>query len=143
MASPDAMPMRGGCHCGAVRFTIRAVFDCLWCHCGECRKFTGAPATVSVVVRRDDFALDSGAPASFRRTNGIQYFCKQCGSGAHYTWTSSEGDLVSVGVGSLDDPERVPPQGHQFDARRLAWLSLHDALPRHPDGVVPHPDRRR
>jgi hypothetical protein len=143
MASADAAPLHGGCHCGALRFAIRAVFDCLWCHCGDCRKTTGAPATVSVIVRRDDFALESGTPVSHQRRNGVQFFCGGCGGGWHYAWTTSGGDMVSIGVGGLDDPEAVRPQGHQFDARRLGWLALDDGLPRYRDGVVPHPDRRR
>jgi len=119
-----AEPLRGGCYCGALRFEIRSVFDCLWCHCGDCRKTTGAPATVSVVVRSDDFAVVAGMPVSHPRPHGAQRFCGQCGGGWHYAWTASMGDLTSIGVGALDDPEAVRPRAHQFDAHRVEWLGL-------------------
>jgi hypothetical protein len=40
-------------------------------------------------------------------------------------------DEVDVTVGSLDDPEAVPPQDHTFVDNQLSWVKLDDGLPRH------------
>ena len=52
---------RGGCHCGRVRFTVRAppTLDVLECNCSICR-MTGY---LHLIVRAEDFTLEQGADA--------------------------------------------------------------------------------
>jgi hypothetical protein len=37
---------RGGCFCGAVRFELTEILDAGYCHCSNCRRFSGAPLLV-------------------------------------------------------------------------------------------------
>src|SRR5262245_17366855 len=142
MASADT-PLGGGCPCGAVRFEIAVIFDARYCHCNECRRASGAPATATAVVRREDFRVTTGRLVDAPRANGTDHLCASCRTTVHYTFTASVGELVSVAIGFLDEPERCPPRFHQHFAQRLRWFHVHDQLPKYGDGRIPHPDRRR
>jgi hypothetical protein len=143
MASPEAQrPLAGGCACGAVRFEIAAVFDCRYCHCSYCRRTTGGPFSVTAVVRRDDLRLTAGAVVAERRTKGTDHLCAACRSG-YFEFQTSVGDMLSVPIGLLDDPEACPPRFHQWYAERLRWMHVHDTLPKYADDRIPHPDMRR
>jgi hypothetical protein len=50
--------------------------------------------------------------------------------------------LVSIGIGTLDNPERVRPQVHQWWAHRVSWFSDHAGLPRFEEGQLTHPATR-
>jgi len=141
--------LEGGCHCGAIRYEIDAVFDVVYCHCTQCRKRTGAPVNCALQVPGDAFRFTKGAPSSYVRSiRCLWRFCSVCGSTIcsenlepdHLL--AREGRYYSVNVGSLDDPERVRPQIHQFVENRLFWFEIADYLPRVEGNILPHPDER-
>jgi hypothetical protein len=70
----------GGCHCGRVRFRIRADLGELGeCNCSICTK----KGILHLSVRHEDFVLLSGADAltTYRFNTGVaeHIFCKFCG----------------------------------------------------------------
>ncbi len=49
----------GGCHCGAVRYTMHAApLSVLHCHCESCRKASGAMFNTGGVVRCDQVEIE-------------------------------------------------------------------------------------
>jgi hypothetical protein len=50
--------------------------------------------------------------------------------------------LISVGVGLLDQPERVRPAFHQWVSAKLSWLEISADLPRFSDNAIMHPRER-
>jgi hypothetical protein len=142
MASAEGAVLGGGCHCGRVRFAVRAVFDSRYCHCVDCRRRTGAPVAASLVAFAHDFALVSGTTEPRVQRKGVQHYCGECLTPVWFGFTASVGELVSIGLGLLDDPAACPPRYHQWDAERLSWLHLADELPRYRDATVPHPKDR-
>lgn len=134
----------GGCFCGAVRYAFDDVFDAGYCHCGICRRSSGAALMAWANTPRGGFRITRGAPrfiptsAEFRRA-----FCADCGT---VMWSESidpaRWAYVSVHHGTIDGGERIEPAIHICDADRLPWLRIDDRLPRSPDGDVPHPGRR-
>ena len=131
----------GGCYCGAIRFSVTRVFDCVYCHCDECRKTSGGPAVVTTVVPAADFVLLRGSPAAYRRSNGAHHFCGTCGSPIFYR--PDDGPYLSIPVGVYDTPAALQPLAHQFWPQRLAWLALDDDLPKFDDNTLTHPDNRQ
>ena len=134
------MEWTGGCLCGAGRYRatadpVRAVI----CHCGTCRKVSGAAFLSFVHFPKDAFTWTSGAPTRYRSSAYAERgFCPQCGS----TLTMHEDvldDRVQVSLGSLDRPEAVRPNDHVWSESQLPWLVISDDLPRFPQssGVVP------
>ena len=121
----------GGCLCGAVHY--RATEDPLWvmhCHCGMCRKMSGAAFFTSVGFAPETFAWTKGAPTLYRSSaKATRGFCSRCGS--VLTWEKP--GVFSVSLGSLDRPEVMRPQSHNWVTTRLPWLPLHDGLAQYPE----------
>ena len=97
---------KGGCHCGAVRFTARLPeppVPAIDCNCSICR-MTGF---IHIIVSHPDFTLDSGreALASYRFGTGAaeHLFCSRCGIKSFYQPRSHPGSW-SVNASCLDEP---------------------------------------
>jgi len=132
----------GGCLCGAVRYRIDSIFDVVYCHCTICRKTSGGPVFLAVIVQAPDFHLLKGELAQYRSSNGGRRgFCSRCGS--QISFTAPDWPYVSISHGSLDAPEHVLPRIHQWTQSALSWFKIADDLPRVPDGQLPHPDLRQ
>ncbi|HUE79078.1 MAG TPA: GFA family protein [Sphingomicrobium sp.] len=101
---------KGGCHCGAVRFSATLPgppVPALDCNCSVCR-MTGF---LHIVVPHAEFALDSGAEAltSYRFGTGAaeHLFCSRCGVKSFYQ-PRSHPDSWSVNAHCLDEqPELI------------------------------------
>ena len=95
--------LTGGCHCGAVRYRLRAPADIVVhdCNCSMCSK----AGYLHLIVDRTDFELLSGGDAlsEYRFNTGVarHLFCSVCGIHAHYT-PRSHPDKVDVNVRCLD-----------------------------------------
>ena len=125
------MDWTGGCLCGAVRYRatedpIRAVH----CHCGMCRRESGAAFLTHVHFPIGAFTWTEGEPTVYRSSASAgRGFCPRCGS----SLTMHEDvldDRVQVTLGSLDRPEGVRPQDHVWHGSRVPWLRIEDDLPR-------------
>lgn len=124
--------MQGGCLCGAVRYNIsgepRMVANC---HCSMCRRQSGAAYLTYAAFARDAVVF-TGKPAPFRSSVGAQRgHCGTCGSPLTFVF-DSDPDTIWLTLGSLDDAASVRPTEHWFVADKIAWLDLHDDLPRWP-----------
>jgi hypothetical protein len=134
--------LRGGCPCDAVRFEITDVFDAGYCHCNRCRKHTGAPVFAFVHVPRAAFKLLSGeltAEAKERLGQGL--ICGFCRASVYFDM--GERDLLSIGIGRLDEPAGVRPTFHQCVSSKLPWLEISDNLPRFSENTITHPRNRQ
>lgn len=128
--SPADEPFAGGCLCGKVRYVAGGTPQTPhWCHCGMCRRATGAPAAAFANFPIAEWRVTSGAPATYESSPGIHRgFCRDCGGAL---FTRADGDaLISVLIGSLDAPQRLPPAYHIHDESRVPWLTIADGLPR-------------
>lgn len=96
-----------------------------------CRRATGAPVTAWVNFALEGFRFVSGEPAFYPSSPGIRRgFCSRCG-GTLCT-VEEDDELISILIGSLDDPDRVPPDYHIWTESRVSWLHIDDGLPRRP-----------
>lgn len=103
MTSPQQDLLRGGCHCGAVRFTVRVPrpLRVLDCDCSICR-MTGY---LHLIVPAEDFTLLAGEAAlgEYRFNTGVarHRFCSTCGVKSFYV-PRSHPDGISVNARCLD-----------------------------------------
>jgi hypothetical protein len=94
---------RGGCHCGRVRFEVRAParIAATECNCSICRM----SAYLHLIVPAGRFTLLSGADAlttySFNTHVAKHLFCATCGIKSHYV-PRSHPDGISVNVRCID-----------------------------------------
>ena len=97
--------LAGGCHCGGVRFRMRAPRHLVvWsCNCSICRM----KGNDHVVVPKLDFVLESPAALDelglyqFGSRQALHYFCRTCGVCAFYQPRSNP-DGWAVTYGCLD-----------------------------------------
>ena len=140
---------QGGCFCGAVRYAAQEVFDAGYCHCTVCRRISGAPAAAWFNVREEHFRVASGKPAALQSSEHfVRYFCAACG-----THLFGRDDLpipvtvgsrlVSVMLGTLDDPETVEPQIHQWWSDHVSWYENAADLQKFNTGTISHPAKRK
>jgi hypothetical protein len=138
------MEWTGGCLCGAVRY--RATADPLRvvsCHCGMCRRASGAAFLTFVHFPAGAFAWIGGQPTRYRSSAEAERgFCAVCGT----TLSMHESvlaDRVQVSLGSLDRPDLVRPDDHVWTSSQLPWLKLVDDRPRFPTVSDAVPSRAR
>ena len=122
--------IKGGCLCGAVRYTAHADPARVGvCHCRDCQKFTGSAFGFLVGLPRAAFEIagvlktftkpaDSGRPI-------VRRFCPECGSSI-VEEPGSRPDLVIINGGTLDDPTSVTPGIEIYCDRELSWVRLGD-----------------
>ena len=124
-AKQYALPLHGGCQCGAVRYEIRGQPLAVYiCHCLECRKQSASAFGISVRVRRADFVLQSGAPRVWSRPTDSGrvldcLFCPECGSRFWHERHGGNTDFVTVKGGSLDEAVDVTGAMHLWVKRKL------------------------
>lgn len=118
----------GGCGCRAIRYrmTSKPLFTHC-CHCRWCQRETGASFALNAMIEVDRVELLSGkpllvwTPSNSGRGQKIAR-CPVCHVAlwSHY---SGAGDAVSfVRVGTLDDPDRLPPDIHIFTRSKQPWV---------------------
>ncbi len=79
-------PHTGGCRCGAVRLEASAEpHHISYCHCGDCRRASGAPVSAFVGFMADQVALTGKSLKSYRNGPVERSFCGICGSPIAYT----------------------------------------------------------
>jgi len=132
MAGQESRERKGGCLCGAVRFSARGTP--LWsahCHCHSCRKATASAMATYVGYLRTQVVQTGAEPASHRSSPGVvRRFCGTCGTPISYEgerWP----DQVHLFLCTFDEPESIRPEGHVYTDEQLSWLKLSDGLPRH------------
>ena len=79
------MEIKGGCLCGAVRYTAQAdPTSATVCHCRDCQKFTGSAFAALVRVAKEALTIE-GTLKTFSSIGGsgnpiLRHFCPECGS---------------------------------------------------------------
>ncbi len=117
---------KGGCICGAVRYAWKgAPKDVGYCHCRSCRHHSGAAVAGMLVFARDAVTV-TGPLKTYASSPGIQRgFCAHCGTSL--TWAGP--GLISVHIGTLDDPDAHPPTLHWRYDERCVWSAQAGDLP--------------
>ncbi len=109
---------RGGCHCGRVRFEVKAPTNIVAtrCNCSICTK----SGYLHLFVSKDDFQLLGGESAlscySFNTGVARHTFCRVCGVKSFYT-PRSHPDGISVNVNCLEPDTIESVQVEDFDGR--------------------------
>ncbi len=131
--------LRGGCLCGAVRYECPGdPGNASYCHCDDCKRATGGPYTVGVLVRAADLRILSGQVKGYTAIADSgrkipRQFCPECGSPL-FTRAEKCPDLVFLKAGSLDEPQRVKPSCQTWTRRAVPWAYIDESLPSFPEG---------
>jgi hypothetical protein len=132
-------PLAGGCTCRAVRYRMetRPLFvHC--CHCRWCQRETGAAFGLNAMIEADRVTLLAGAPelvdtpSESGRGQKIAR-CPKCRVAVWSQYAGAGPSVCFVRVGTLDQPDHLPPDIHIFTATKQPWVVLPPGVPAVPE----------
>lgn len=138
----DPTTFAGRCTCGHVRYRMesRPLFvHC--CHCRWCQRETGASFALNALIEADRVTLLQGdvqvvdTPSLSGRGQRIAR-CPRCQVAVWSHYSGSGPSVSFVRVGTLEQPDALPPDIHIFTSSRQPWVVLPPgtpALPEHYD----------
>lgn len=121
--------LEGGCHCGAVRYSMPAEARHALCHCADCRKAAGAPAVSWALAPVDQVRITGETREYASSEHGRRHFCPTCGAGLFYTNAQIFPGQIDVQTATLDDPGALPLTAQIQTAERVGWMVGLDDLP--------------
>jgi hypothetical protein len=139
MTSTDNFTAEGGCTCRAVRYrmTSRPLFvHC--CHCRWCQRETGASFALNAMIEADRVVLLSGSPETIDTPSNSGrgqkiWRCPTCRIAVWSNYFGAGPKVHFVRVGTLDEPDRLPPDIHIFTASKQPWVILSPGTPAVPE----------
>jgi hypothetical protein len=135
MGTTDVYPLEGGCTCRYIRFRIerRPLFvHC--CHCRWCQRETGASFALNAMIESEHVTLLGGEPEIVHTPSqsGLGQEISRCPKCRIAVWSNYAGAgpvLRFVRVGTLDEPDRLPPDIHIFTASKQPWVLIPSGVP--------------
>ncbi len=116
-----AKQYKGGCHCGAVRYTVMIDLDqpVVACNCSMC----GRAGTLLGFVATGDFNLDQGDESltdyKFNKHVVHHTFCKVCGIKSFAHGLGPKGPMVAINTRCLDDVDVTKLNVTNYDGKSL------------------------
>ena len=145
MTEPERLPLEGGCTCRAIRYRMTSAplfVHC--CHCRWCQRESGASFALNALIEADRVIVLKGEPevVATPSNSGKGQKIVRCPTCRIALWSNyaGAGDAVRfVRVGTLDEPDRLPPDIHIFTASKQPWVVLPQGTP----AVAEYYDRDR
>jgi hypothetical protein len=135
MSREENFSLDGGCTCGTVRYRLtRKPMYVHCCHCRWCQRETGTAFALNAMIEADRVVLLSGVPEAVDTpsNSGKGQKISRCPSCRIALWSNyaGAGDAIHfVRVGTLDEPDRLPPDIHIFTESKQPWVTLSPDIP--------------
>ena len=135
MPRSNSFPAEGGCDCRAVRYRMETpplFVHC--CHCRWCQRESGASFALNAMIEADR-VTELGQPPELVDTpseSGSGQLIARCPNCKVAVWShyAGAGPLVKfIRVGTLDNPDLLPPDIHIFTASKQPWVALSEGAP--------------
>ena len=139
MTGPARFPLEGGCDCRQIRYRLRtAPLFVHCCHCRWCQRESGAAFALNAMIEADRVELLAGDPAvvDTPSESGKGQRIARCPRCSVAVWSNYAGAgprVHFVRVGTLDEPDALPPDIHIFTGTKQPWLQLPAGVPAVPD----------
>ena len=139
MPSPDTFPLEGGCDCRYVRYrmtTAPLFVHC--CHCRWCQRETGSAFVLNAMIESDRVQLLGAEPeiVDTPSASGLGQKIDRCPRCCIAVWShyGGAGPIVRfVRVGTLDEPDQLPPDIHIFTESKQRWVVIPNDMPAVPE----------
>jgi hypothetical protein len=122
MADTEEKTYEGGCHCGAVRWSVRMAPPPMAFagNCSICKRagwlLAFAPGASFQLVRGDDVLGDY----QFGRKNIHHHFCKTCGIRSFSRGTDAKGEpTAAINLRCIDDLDATALPVESFDCAKM------------------------
>ena len=139
MTTDVFLPLEGGCTCGAVRYRMntRPLFvHC--CHCRWCQRETGASFALNAMIESERVSVLKGEPEivntpSYSGRGQKIARCPVCRIALWSNYAGAGNAVRFVRVGTLDNPDRLPPDIHIYTASKQPWVIIPPGTPAVPE----------
>jgi len=139
MSTSPVFPLEGGCDCRQVRYRMqtRPLFvHC--CHCRWCQRESGASFAVNAMIEADRVVALADEPelVDTPSESGLGQRIARCPKCRIAVWSHYAGAgpwLKFVRVGTLDEPDHLPPDIHIFTASKQPWVVIAPGVPAVPE----------
>ena len=139
MPSPNVFPLEGGCDCRYVRYrmtTAPLFVHC--CHCRWCQRETGSAFVLNAMIEADRVQLLGAEPeiVDTPSASGLGQKIARCPRCRIAVWShyAGAGPVVKfVRVGTLDQPDHLPPDIHIFTESKQPWVVIPQDMPAVPE----------
>ena len=135
MTPLNAFPLEGGCDCQSIRYRMEtAPLFVHCCHCRWCQRESGASFALNAMIEADRVTELGQAPELVHTPSesGAGQLIARCSRCKVALWSNyaGAGPLVKfVRVGTLDNPDLLPPDIHIFTASKQPWVVLPPGMP--------------
>jgi hypothetical protein len=122
--------MEGGCTCRQLRYRLDGTPLIVHaCHCRWCQRETGTAFALNALYEADRVSHLAGEPdiidTPSASGNGQRIArCPSCRVSIWSTYPQAGPAVRFVRVGTLDAPDRLPPDIHIFTSTKQPWLVL-------------------
>lgn len=139
MANPSPFPLSGGCDCRHVRYrmaTSPLFVHC--CHCRWCQRESGASFALNALIESDRVTCLEGEPEWIDTPSASGYGqriarCPKCRVALWSHYAGAGPLLAFVRVGTLEEPDHLPPDIHIFTASKQPWVVIPPGTPAVPE----------
>jgi hypothetical protein len=137
--SNSAYPLEGGCDCRLIRYRLESaplIVHC--CHCRWCQRETGTAFALNAVIEAERVVHVKSEPELIDTPSrsGSGQKIARCPSCRVALWSNYAGAgplLRFVRVGTLDEPDLLPPDIHIYTASKQPWVVLPPGVPAVPE----------
>jgi hypothetical protein len=139
MTAAAVFPLDGGCDCRHVRYRMEtAPLFVHCCHCRWCQRESGASFALNAMIESDRVTVLGAEPELVHTPSQSGYGqdiarCPQCRIAVWSHYAGAGPLLRFVRVGTLDEPDRLPPDIHIFTTSRQPWVIIPPGVPSMPE----------
>jgi hypothetical protein len=131
--------LTGHCTCNDVRYRMndKPLFvHC--CHCRWCQRETGTAFALNAMIEADRVTLLHGAPEVVQTPSNSGkgqriWRCPRCRVAVWSNYAGAGDAVHFVRVGTLDEPDRLPPDIHIYTSSKQPWVVLPAGVPAVPE----------
>jgi hypothetical protein len=135
MSDANLFPLDGGCDCRSVRYRVTtAPLFVHCCHCRWCQRESGASFALNALIETERVLKVGGAPEEIETpsASGRGQVIARCPTCRVAVWSHYHGAgrlLTFIKVGTLDNPDALPPDIHIFTASKQPWVIIPAGVP--------------
>ena len=139
MTAEARFPLEGGCDCRYLRYRLRtAPLFVHCCHCRWCQRESGSSFALNAMIEADRVELLAGEPivVDTPSESGKGQRIARCPRCMVAVWSNYAGAgprVHFVRVGTLDQPDALPPDIHIYTASKQPWVRLPPDVPAVPE----------
>ena len=139
MSDDTDQTFEGGCTCRAVRYRMTSTplfVHC--CHCRWCQRETGSAFVLNALIEADRVVLLRNAPEPVMTPTlsgkGQRIWrCPTCRVALWSNYAGAGDKFNFVRVGTLHEPDRLPPDIHIYTESKQPWVILPPDVPAVPE----------